>query len=91
MTINVLVGYDGSPAANAAIEAGAMLFPDASASIAYLWTPPFGSKQLRRRLRLSARTIDELIHAIEKEGGREAELPVGMRSHWSNEPGRGKA
>jgi hypothetical protein len=42
--------------------------PDVSASIACLWTPPFGSKQLRRRLRLSARTIDELIRAIEKEG-----------------------
>jgi nucleotide-binding universal stress UspA family protein len=92
VTINVLVGYDGSPAANAAIGAGAMLFPDASASIAYLWTPPFGSKQLRRRLRLSARTIDELIHAIEKEGGREAEQLVAMgvtvarAAGWDAEP-----
>jgi nucleotide-binding universal stress UspA family protein len=76
--MKVLVGYDGSPAANVAIEAGAVLFPGAKATIAYLWTPPFGSKELRRRLRLSARTIDELIQSIETEGGREAEQLVGM-------------
>jgi len=69
-----------------------VLFPDASASIAYLWTPRFGSKQLRRRLRLSARTIGELSHAIEQEGGREAEQLVAMgvtvarAAGWDVEP-----
>lgn len=78
MTLEILVGYDGSPAANAAIETGARLFPGASATVAYVWTPPFGSKELRRRLRSSTLTIDELIQAIEEEGLREAEQLVGM-------------
>jgi nucleotide-binding universal stress UspA family protein len=90
--VKVLVGYDGSPAANAAIEAAASLFPGASVTIAYLWVPPFGSKELRRRLRATAGTIEDLIRSIESEGLREAERLVGMgvavarAAGWDAEP-----
>ncbi len=40
----VVLGYDGSLAANAAIRSGAALFPAADAVVVYLCTPPFGSK-----------------------------------------------
>ena len=37
------VGDDGSPTASAAIDAGALLFPQAHAWLTYLWTSPFAS------------------------------------------------
>ena len=43
VTMRVVVGYDGSPAAAAAIDAGALLFPGAHGWITYLWVPPFAS------------------------------------------------
>jgi hypothetical protein len=46
----VIVGYDGSLSASAAIEVGASLIPRADAWIGHLWTPPFASEALRRRL-----------------------------------------
>lgn len=73
MPIRVLVGYDGSPAADAAIEAGAHLMPGARATIAHLWTPPFASEPLRRRLWSGTRHVDEFVAAIEREGLAQAE------------------
>lgn len=72
MTVRAIVGYDGSPAAAAAIEAGALLFPGAHGWITYLWVPPFASQQVRKRLWDQARDINDLIAAEEREGGREA-------------------
>ncbi|MEU5942296.1 hypothetical protein ABZ807_24635 [Micromonospora sp. NPDC047548] len=69
----VVVGYDGSPAASAAIEAGALLFPGARAWIAHLWTPPFASGDLRRRLWTGTRDVNAFVQAVEREGGREAD------------------
>ncbi|CAN3127398.1 universal stress protein [Mycobacterium sp. smrl_JER01] len=92
MPTNVLVGYDGSPAANAAVNAGAVLFPNAHAWIAHVWTPPFASSRLRRRLRAAARTADELVELIESEGAREADaiaatgVALAKAAEWDAEP-----
>ncbi|MCX4472672.1 Universal stress protein [Micromonospora sp. MW-13] len=88
----VVVGYDGSPAASAAIEAGALLFPGARAWIAHLWTPPFASEELRRRLWTGNRNINVFVEAVEREGGREADRLVSMgvmlarAAGWDAEP-----
>ena len=92
MSVAVVIGYDGSPAANAAIDAGGQLFPNAHAWIAYLWTPPFTSGKLRKRVQAVARTIDELIEMIEREGEREAErlvatgVTLARAGGWDAEP-----
>ncbi|OMC39876.1 universal stress protein [Mycobacterium sp. GA-1841] len=70
--MKVVLGYDGSLAANAAISNGAVLFPAAEAVVVYLCTPPFGSKGLRARLRHSARNVDELIDLVDTESDHEA-------------------
>ncbi|OBG84018.1 universal stress protein [Mycobacterium sp. NS-7484] len=70
--MKVVLGYDGSLAANAAISNGAALFPAAEAVLVYLCTPPFGSKGLRARLRHSARNVDELIDLVDSESDYEA-------------------
>ncbi|OBI75678.1 universal stress protein [Mycolicibacterium fortuitum] len=70
--MKVVLGYDGSLAANTAISGGAALFPGAEAVVVYLCTPPFGSKGLRARLRHSARNVDELIDLVDSESEGEA-------------------
>lgn len=70
--MKVVLGYDGSQAANGAISTGAALFPGAHAVIVYLCTPPFGSKGLRARLRHSARNVDELVDLVDVESDGEA-------------------
>ena len=90
--MDLLVGYDGSPAANSAIRVAKVLFPEAHAWIALVRTPPFASRELRRRLRLSARNITELSDAVEREGEHEAQLIVDTgvalagALGWSAEP-----
>lgn len=74
--MDLLVGYDGSPAANTAIRVGTRLFPSAQALIAYVQTPPFAGRDVRRRLRLSAHNVAELSESVEREGKFEAELMV---------------
>ncbi|WP_153054496.1 hypothetical protein [Planomonospora sphaerica] len=61
--LRVLMGYDGSPAANAAVGVGALLFPGAHARIVYLWTPPFARKSLHRRLWTGASHLNDLVEA----------------------------
>ena len=78
MPTNVIVGYDGSPSAGEAISAGASLLPEAHAWVVYVWTPPFGSTRLRRRLRTSARDIDDLVELIEREGGESGTKQLGQ-------------
>ncbi len=92
MPVGAIVGYDGSPRASAAIDVGALLFPDAHAWITYLWVPPFASDKVRRRLRTIARDNNELIQLVEREGEREAQR-VAMRgvtlaraAGWDAEP-----
>lgn len=75
--MRVLLAYDGSPAAVAAIEVGARLLPSAEATVAYLWTPPFASPPLRKRLSLLASTASELVDLLEREGSAEADRLVG--------------
>ncbi|MDF2823224.1 MAG: universal stress protein family protein, partial [Mycobacterium sp.] len=90
--MDLLVGYDGSPASNTAIRVGTRLFPDAQALIAYVQTPPFAGPGLRRRLRLSARNVAELSETVEREGRYEAELLVetgvalARAAGWTAEP-----
>lgn len=92
MSTNVIVGYDGSLAANTAIAAGAMLFPQAHAWVAYIWMPPFASARLRRRLRAVARDADDLIKLVEQEGEREAGaianagVALATAAEWDAEP-----
>ena len=92
MSVGAIVGYDGSPTASAAIDAGGLLFPCAHAWITYLWTPPFASERLRHRLRVLAHDVNELIEMIEREGQCEAEQLVAMgvtlarAAGWDAEP-----
>lgn len=90
--MDLLVGYDGSPAANTAIKVGSRLFPDAQALIAYVQTPPFASAALRRRLRTTAHNVAELAETVEREGKYEAQLlvdtgvAVARAAGWTAEP-----
>jgi len=92
VTVRVVLGYDGSPAAAAAIEAGALLFPGAHGWITYLWVPPFASEHVRKRLWEQARNIDDLIAAEDREGQREAQRITAMgvtlanAAGWAAEP-----
>jgi nucleotide-binding universal stress UspA family protein len=73
MAGEVIVGYDGSPSAAAAIEVAARLLPGRAAHVVYLWTAPFADAELRKRLWPRARSVDDLIELLEREGGAEAE------------------
>jgi len=92
MPNRVLIGYDGSPAANAVIDAGAQLFPHAQAWIAHLWTPPFASTSLRQRLWTGTSHVNEFVEAVEREGEREAEriaaigVTLAQAAGWHAEP-----
>jgi nucleotide-binding universal stress UspA family protein len=74
----VIVGYDGSLSASAAIEVGASLIPRAHAWIGHLWTPPFASEALRRRLWRGTAAVNEFVDAIEREGAGEANRLAAM-------------
>jgi nucleotide-binding universal stress UspA family protein len=74
----ILVGYDGSLSAGAAIEVGASLIPRAQAWIGHLWTPPFASEALRRRLWKGTAAVNEFVDAIEREGAAEANRLAAM-------------
>lgn len=92
MPVGVIVGYDGSPAASAAIDAGALLFPGTHVWITHLWMPPLASETLRHRLRAIADDFNEFMEMIEKEGHREAERLAAMgvtlarAAGWDAEP-----
>lgn len=68
MAVRVVMGYDGSPEAGAAIDVGGLLFPGAHGWITYLWVPPFASDKVRRRLRARARDVNDLVAMVEAEG-----------------------
>lgn len=78
MLVKVVVGYDGSRAASAAIEVGALLFPGAHGVITHIWGPPFTSGQVHRRLRARSRNLDELTELVQQEGEREAQRIAAM-------------
>ncbi|GID32520.1 universal stress protein [Paractinoplanes brasiliensis] len=90
--IRVIVGYDGSPASTTAIEAGARLFPGAQAWITHLWTPPFASEEMRRRLWRGTAHVNEFVAAVEREGRFEADRVAGVgttlarAAGWEAEP-----
>ncbi|MBN9635194.1 MAG: universal stress protein, partial [Actinobacteria bacterium] len=92
MPVGALVGYDGSPGANAAIDAGASLFPAAHGWITYVWVPPFASAKVRSRLRPLAHDVTELISMVEYEGEREAQrlvatgVTLARAAGWDAEP-----
>jgi len=91
-SLRLLVGYDGSLAANAAIAAGASLIPRAHAHVTYLWAPPFGSESLRQQLRLRTANVNEFIAALEREGEAEADqltatgTTLARAAGWTAEP-----
>lgn len=68
----ILVGFDGSAASIDAIDVGALLLPRSDAWIAHLWTPPFASERLRRRLWTGSGNLNQFIESIEREGEWEA-------------------
>lgn len=92
MSVNVLVGYDGSIDAMAAIDAGADVLPGAEAAIAYIWNPPFASAELRRRVRACAHDLDDLNEMTAREGEREARfladtgVALARYRQWNAEP-----
>lgn len=71
--LDVLVGYDGSPAAAGAIATGARLLPNSVARVVHLWSPPIANTELRRRLQRRAKSVDDLMALLEQEGAAEAE------------------
>ena len=90
--VRVLAGYDGSLPSGAAIENCAQLLPAAHAHIVHLWTPPFASDQLRRRLWTGTRQVDAYVTAVEREGQRESDRIAAMgvvlaqAAGWTAEP-----
>ena len=88
VTLGVLVGYDGSPAAGAAIDVGAVLLPGARAWVTYLWVPPFASDEVRRRLWEGARDVNSLVELVEREGEREAQRIARMGVTLARAAGR---
>ncbi|MFF5234885.1 universal stress protein [Dactylosporangium sp. NPDC000521] len=92
MTKHTLVCYDGSAAANAALQAGTRLLPDAYAWIAYLWTPPFAEETLRRRLWAGRDQIDAFVEALRGEGAWRADqvvatgVTLARTAGWRAEP-----
>lgn len=92
MPLRVIVGYDGSPEASVAIQAGAALFPRAHGWITYLWVPPFASDKVRRRLRAIARDVNELSEMVEREGEFQAQqlvstgVTLAQAAGWDAEP-----
>jgi nucleotide-binding universal stress UspA family protein len=87
-----LIGHDGSLASGAAIEDCARLLPAAHALVVHLWTPPFASEQLRRRLWKGTSQVNAFVEAVEREGQREADRIAGMgvalaqAAGWTAEP-----
>lgn len=77
MSLGVIIGYDGSHAATVAIDVVGRLFPNSRAWVVHLWTPPFASDGLRRRLRATADSAADLGELTEREGEREAERIAG--------------
>jgi hypothetical protein len=63
----VLVGFDGSADAAAAIQYGALLLPDARATIAHMWMPPLAAHPSAELLR-RAGTVDGLIELLNEQG-----------------------
>jgi len=92
MGTRALVGFDGSIAAAAAVEAAALLLPDVHGWITYLWVPPFTGDRVGRRLREQYGNVDDLIEAVEREGAFEAQrimaMGVGLAraAGWEAEP-----
>jgi nucleotide-binding universal stress UspA family protein len=88
----VIVGFDGSPSASAAINIGALLLPHAHAWITHLWTPPFADDGLRHRLWRGRHHLDQFIQAVEREGewraGRIADIgsTLARAAGWQAEP-----
>ncbi|WP_327004397.1 universal stress protein [Dactylosporangium sp. NBC_01737] len=73
VTRRIIVGYDGSAAANAAMTAGPLLIPDAHAWVAHLWQPPFADGQLRKRLWSDPGLLDAFVDAVRREGAWRAD------------------
>jgi len=88
----ILVGYDGSVAAGAALQAAAQLIPQAHAWTVNLWMPPHASDALRRRLWTGTGGLNGFINAIEREGAVEAErlaetgAILARAAGWTAEP-----
>jgi nucleotide-binding universal stress UspA family protein len=88
----VLVAYDGSRGAADAIAVAARLLPGATAQVAHVWGPPFASREVRRRLRQRADSLDELAALVEREGRAEAErvaadgAALAAAAGWRAEP-----
>lgn len=92
MGTRVLVGFDGSTGAAAAIEAGTLLLPGAHGWVTYLWVPPFAGERVRRRLRAQIGNVNDLIEAVDREGRFEAQRVMAMGVNlaraggWEAEP-----
>lgn len=88
----IVVGFDGSPAASAAINTGALLLSQAHAWITNLWAPPLTDETLRNRLWRGRNRLDDFLQAAEREGewraGHVADMGVALAraAGWQAEP-----
>lgn len=92
MGTRALVGFDGSMAAAAAVEAATLLLPEVHGWITYLWAPPFTGECVGRRLREQFGNVNDLIDAVDREGKFEAQRIMAMgvnlarAAGWEAEP-----
>lgn len=90
--LQVLLGYDASPGSMHPVEAAARLIPVADATVVHLWHTPANGGEVRQRLSARARTLEELIQLLEREGQAEAERVAGYgaalarAAGWQAEP-----
>ncbi|MEJ2863802.1 universal stress protein [Actinomycetospora flava] len=94
---DLLVGYDGSRDASAAIATGARLLPGRTARVVHVWAPPWADSALRHRVRRHASTLDQLTELMEHEGGEAALLvaadgvALARAAGWAGEPSAKRA
>lgn len=89
--MKLLIGFDDSADAAAAIAVGAALFPEARAHIAHVWMPPFTVHPSPAQVR-EARTVDGLIRMLEEQGRARADqliangVALASTAGWTAEP-----
>lgn len=88
----LLVGFDGSPDAAAAIATGAHLVPDRPVRVVHIWTPPAAGSAIHRRLAQRAWTTEHLERLGREEAAASASrvaadgVALARAAGWVAEP-----
>lgn len=67
-----VVGYDGSPSADVAVDAAAALLPTHELLVVHVWAPPSPAGDQLERLWAEGLSYEELVDRVREEGRREA-------------------